>query len=221
MSLARCVVCGLPVLELKGEYANLDSFYIQDDGPPADTAGQWHALCLAKSSVARSWHDVRVNNFRDVRGYVLLARLPSWTLLEHSRTREVLAFGHDGRLLNLSLGGKSKARKVAGGAVYPVELPEYHLRLEQSSENAALIASIQEALSAKKEYPLPLLVDALSINDRIMHPVALERGRLLFERRLRRSWESDTVSVVIEYGVFVPDELEAFVGAKQGGSPSR
>jgi hypothetical protein len=214
--MSRCRGCGKPVLELKGQFANLDSFYLSDGGPPAETAGQWHSLCLAESSVAYAWSQVRVANFRDVRGYRLRDQLPAWTILESPRTRELIAFGHDGRLLSLSLGGKSKARRVDGGAVYPVEVPEYNVKLEITPPNEALIANIQEALSSTKEYPLVTLVAELGISDRIMHPVAIERGSLKFERSLRRHWGRHTVSVRVEHGVFIPSELDAHVAPKAG-----
>jgi hypothetical protein len=161
--------------------------------------------------VAEAWCDARLRNFRDVRGYRTVAELADWVVLEFPRTRDVLAFGQDGRLLGLTVGGNVKPRRVDGGGVYPIEVAEYNLELEHTPENEQIIGAMQAGLTANKEYPLPSLVDALRIADRMMHPVAIERGVFRLERKLQRDWDRHSVAARGEYGVFVPSELELFV----------
>ena len=49
MRLPTCVGCGSVVLELEGQFAKLDSFFLEDGGPPPESAGYWHISCLQGS----------------------------------------------------------------------------------------------------------------------------------------------------------------------------
>jgi hypothetical protein len=207
MRLASCVHCELPVLELRGQVAVLDSYYISDGEPPPTSAGWWHARCLADSEVAAAWYEARLRNHRDVRGLRPLGQLDHWTVVRHPRTGEVLAFGRRGELLSLPLGRKG-ARRVDGGAVYPVVDGEYHLELG----DAGLVETIQDGLTSNGTFPLTVLIDRLGVGDKVAHSEALERGVLRFDRKLRRDWTRWSVSMSVEYGLFVPAELEPFLG---------
>lgn len=44
-----CTVCHLPVLELDGQFKNLDSYYIESEDPAAGLAGECHSCCIASS----------------------------------------------------------------------------------------------------------------------------------------------------------------------------
>jgi hypothetical protein len=191
--------------------ALLDSYYISEGKPPAASAGWWHARCLADSPVALDWYEARLRNHRDVRGMTPLDELARWTILRHPRTGEVLAFGRGGELLSLPLERKG-ARRVEGGAVYPVVDDDYHLHLGDQ----AIVQPIKDSLTSTGTYPLPALIDRLGVGDKVAHPEALERGVLRFERKLQRDWTRWSVSVRIEYGLFVPVELEPFVGRPTG-----
>lgn len=69
MKLRRCVGCGLPVLELDGQFAMLDSYYLDGGGPLLESSGEWHAACLAASGLSEAWFEARYRNFVQVRGY--------------------------------------------------------------------------------------------------------------------------------------------------------
>jgi hypothetical protein len=207
MRLANCNDCELPVLELRGQVAVLDSYYISEGKPPATSAGWWHARCLADSAVASAWYEARLRNHCDVRGLRPLNQLDHWTIVRHPRTGEVLAFGRRGELIPLSLERKG-ARRVDGGAVYPIVDDEYHLGLGDE----ALVQSIKDGLLSDGTYALPVLIDQLGIGDKVTHPVALERGVVRFDRKLHRDWTRWSVSASVEYGLFIPVELEPFIG---------
>lgn len=205
MTLATCVSCGLPVLELEGQFAKLDSFYVANDVPLLATAGWWHLRCLADSPSAGDWYRARLRNFVEVRGYDVVAELATWTVARGNG--EVLGFGESGELVSLSLAGP--ARRVAGGAIYPVVERMFTLEVDDHE----LIAAIQRSLTSTGTYSLGELLAGLKVLDRVVHPVSLEGSALHFVADFQAHWSRSAITARAEYGVFVPEELEAYVTA--------
>jgi hypothetical protein len=208
MKLPRCTHCTLPVLELEGQFSKLDSLYIRDGAPPRETAGWWHARCLAESEVGPLWFEARLGNFRDVRGYQEVAVLPQWTIVREPNRGKLLAFGRHGELLSLSRGGRKHARAVAGGSIFPRVEETFHLELDDEQ----LVQQIKDGLVSNGSFPLPAVLDGLGIADRTVHAEALERGVFRFDKGLQEHWGRRFVSARAEYGVFVASELEPHVG---------
>jgi hypothetical protein len=206
MKLSRCTHCQLPVLELEGQFSKLDSLFVDNGQPPLETAGWWHAGCLARSDAAALWYEARLRNFRDVRRYQEVAATPGWTVLREPNRGKRLAFGRGGELLSLSRG--TKGAPAPGGAIYPVTDEVIHLELDDD----ALAPAIKDALVAAGAFPLPALLEGMGIADRTVHPEALEHGALRFDSGLQAHWKPRFVSARAEYGVFVPAELEPHVG---------
>lgn len=204
MRLPACVACKLPVLQLIGQFEKLDSYYLEDGGPPRETAGFWHTRCLIESPHGPPWYAARLRNHVEVRRFERIAEVGTWTVVRDSRSRAHLAFSHGGELLHLD-GARGKARKVEGGAVFPI-VNEYNLELDDPD----LIATIQHALVTNGTFPIPELITRMGIAERVHRPIALERAVFRFERSLRRHWQSNFVSAQAEYGRFVPHELEPY-----------
>jgi hypothetical protein len=206
MKLSKCKACRLAVLELEGQFENLDSFYV-NEGIPEDTAGLWHTRCLldADPSIAGAWYDARLRNFRDVRRYQVIAALDRWSVLQHARTKETVAVGRDGTMWRLAF--RDKPRKVDGGVVGPIVEGEYHLDLDEPG----VAAAAQRALAAGGAYPLSSLIEAMGLSDRMVHLEALQGGALHLETSLKRHWGAHSVSARMEYGVFVPDVLVPYL----------
>lgn len=204
MKLAACKRCGEPVLELEGQFSKLDSLYIKGEFPPPETAGWWHASCLAESKVALAWYEVRLRNFRDVRRYQLVADYPDWTVLRDPNRGKIVAFGRKGEILSLSR-DRRMARAVESGYIYPKFEEEYHLELEDS----ALVQTIQEGLLVTGAFSLKAVLGAMGIANRIVHSEAIANSAFHLDGLLQRNWDKNPVSARLRYGVFVPAELAA------------
>jgi hypothetical protein len=207
MKLPRCVHCKLAVLELEGQFSKLDSLFIQHGQPPPYTAGWWHARCLAASDVGSAWFDARMRNFRDVRHYQEVASYPHWTVLRDPNRSKVLAFGRHGELLSLSRGRRNEARTASGGWIFPTVDEVFHLELDDD-----VAQRVQDDLTSSGTFPVAALLAALGIGDRMVHPDALDRAVLRFDKGLQGHWGRGRVSASVEYGVYVPTELEPHVG---------
>lgn len=204
MRAATCVGCGRVVVHLDGQAEKLDSFYLEDDGPPPESAGIWHRRCLEESPHGEAWYQARVRNHVAVRGYAEIATTNAWTVVRHPRSGPV-AFARGGAALSLTFAG-GRPRRVAGGAVYRVA-HEYNLELDDRDA----IAVIRDALSADGEFPIPSLFELLDIADRVVHPEALENAVFRPGPSVPGEWYARAISARAEYGVFVPDELAPHV----------
>jgi hypothetical protein len=208
MKLAPCKHCGDPVLELEGQFSKLDSLYVKNDFPPPETAGWWHASCLADSEIALAWYEVRLRNFRDVRRYQLVADYPQWTVLRDPNRGKILALGRKGEILSLSRGSRKAGRPVEGGHVYPKVEEEYHLELDDSE----LVRKIQEGLLDAGAFPLSAVLEGMGISNRIVHLEAIENGAFHLDRALQDNWDNNFVSARLQYGVFIPAEIDTHIG---------
>lgn len=205
MRAATCVGCGRVVVQLEGQAEKLDSFYLEDDGPPPESAGYWHRRCLEESPYGEAWYQARLRNYVAVRRYVEVATSTDWTVVRHPRSAEPLAFARGGASLSLTFAG-GRPRRVAGGAVYRVA-DEYSLELDDRDA----IAVIRDALSADGEFPIPSLFQLLDIADRVVHSEALKNAVFRPGPSVPGEWHARAISARAEYGVFVPDELAPHV----------
>jgi len=200
-----CTGCGLPVLELEGQFELVQPYELQHDELPLDQAGCWHTACLLRSRFGPAWAAVRLRTYRDLRKYDTLAELDAWTVLHHTQGDRI-ALGRTGELLRLaSLGSRRRARKVLAGRVFACVDEGYNLELEDGS----VIVGIREGFAAAGSYPLLGVCEALGILNKVHHPVALERGIV---SAVRQTESRHFITMRLEYGVFVPDELLPYTG---------
>lgn len=210
MRIPDCVGCGRAVIQLPGQFALLDSFYLTGEGdPPRESAGNWHIHCLAQTDWGAAWQQLKLNNFVNVRSYRRIAHPGEWTVLQHPRTKEPLALSRSGELLSLLFGKGSKV-SARNGFIYEVEKDEYHLELADPE----IIKTIQGSLTSRGIFSIPDLFELLDIATRVMHSEALEKGLIHHNAQLQHYWTSTSVSARWSYGVFVPVELGPYVTRK-------
>lgn len=187
MKHADCTGCSLPVLELEGQFELLDGAY-------------WHTACLIASPQGPIAAARRLENFIGSRNYIVERELPNWTVVVHARGDKV-AFGTTGEMLSLSrLGSKKKSRKADGGRVFPKVDEGYNLDLKEPGP----IDAVRAGFASEGAFPLLELFELLGVGDRIHHREALVRAII---SSIRETVSRHFITMKIEYGVFVPDEL--------------
>lgn len=200
MRLPTCVACGLPVLELRGQYTLLDSYLIQGGVPPAATAGTYHSSCLAASAVGPAWGAALVKSFVGTRGFERLAHDDEWTVVRNPRTRDTVALGSNG--VTLALGFTGDRREVPGGVSFAVSEREYALEWD-----APLVDGIQRDLRAKQRVAVLEVADQLGIRDRLSYPELLVDAAFRLDPALEPDWRPGFVWAPVDYRVFVPAAL--------------
>jgi uncharacterized protein YjbI with pentapeptide repeats len=209
----RCQLCSLTVLQLKGQCEVVDPLYARGSHIPSDLVGWWHSGCLATHEAGRVWFEARLKTFRTIRGYVLVAELDGWTVLQSPRSNERIALGHGGQKYDLHNTELATSIAVDGGRLIPVQVREFNLHLDATPANAALIAAIQLSLDSVGSHPLADIVSRLGISDRLLHPQAIADGAFRRERRLRPHWSRCAVAARIDHGLFVPSMLAHYAGS--------
>ena len=187
MKHSDCTGCGLPVLELEGQFERVDAAY-------------WHTRCLVQSPLGADVYATRLHDLVDVRHYAIERELESWTVVVHARGDKV-ALGKAGERLSLSnLGSKKKSRKAEHGRVFPKIDEGYNLDLK----DASVIDTVRAGFASEGAFPLLSLFELLGLAERVHHPAALERAVI---SSIRETTSRHFITMKIEYGVFVPDEL--------------
>lgn len=206
MRLPGCKGCGLPVIELEGQFEKLDSLYLEDDGALRASAGYWHTRCLMESTSGAGWFDARRRSYVEVRRYSEIATTPSWSVVRSPRSEETVALSHLGESMSLVF-ASVRARPVEGGIIHTVVESPFNCELVEEEA----IKTIQESLVSTGEFSICAFIDRLGIAGRISHPEALAGALFRYERSMRGEWTTTSVAARAEYGVFVPAEIAPFV----------
>jgi hypothetical protein len=61
-------------------------------------------------------------------------------------------------------------------------------------------------------YPLPAVLNAIEIADRVAHAEAIEHGAFYLDKTLQHDWDTRLISARLEHDVFVPTELVPHIG---------
>jgi hypothetical protein len=208
MRLPECIGCSMPLLELCGQFEMLSPYYVNGGVPSVETIGEWHTKCLSESLHGEEWFLARRNNYVSVRGYREVANAGDWFVIRSSHRQETIALSRTGASLSLEF-PRQRPLQIAGGVVYRVK-EIYNLELSDRGD----VSSIQGALIDNGVYPLVDLITLLGIEDRMVNIEALRDGVLRYDRSLKRSWGAFAIAVQMEYGVFVPAEINAYVTTK-------
>lgn len=195
-----CTICQRPVLELDGQFENLEPYYAESEHPAADLAGECHSWCVASNAYGRVWHEWRVRNYTTIRGYRIAGVEDGWTVLLHRRHAELLAFHTSG----FSVGAErskqpGREKKITGGVLLAVD-EEFNLALNDSQ----LIDDLKVHLKKDRRYSLMAVLSALGIADRIQWPQALDDGFFVFDAKLQREWTDMALSMRAQYFKFLP-----------------
>jgi hypothetical protein len=209
MSLATCVGCGLPVLELRGQFTLLDSYLIEGGHPPEADVGHWHISCLQAAGVGARWAQVLVQNYTSVRGYRVLGETAAGCVIENPRTGEVLAIDQHGTGSSLMFQA-APHRLVPGGGAYQLREVEYGLDVG----NVTWSQEIQTALRAQGSYSILDLARGLGIEAKLSHPELLADAAFRYDEELEEEWGPMFVLAPVEYQVFVPGEWFPYVRIK-------
>lgn len=201
-----CTICQLPVLELDGQFENLEPYYAESGHPAADLAGECHSYCVAGSAYGRVWYEWRVRNYTTTRGYRVAAEQDGWTVLLHKRHPEFLAFHASG----ISIGAERPAQRgrekiVDGGIVVAID-EEFNF----ASDDPEVTSELKSHLKKEHRYSILAMLSVLGVADRIQWPQALDNAFFVLDAKLQREWTHTALAMRAQYGKFLPTPVVPF-----------
>lgn len=201
-----CTICQLPVLELDGQFENLEPYYAEADDPAAELAGECHSSCISTHEFGHIWHEWRLRNYSTVRGYRVVAEQDGWSVLVHARHAGFLAFHTSGFSVVSEPRTKSGNETIVNdGLLVPID-DEFNLRLD----NREIIDELKSGLIRDQKYPIPKVLSMLGIADRIKWPQALGGAVFVLDSKLQREWTSTTLAMRAHYQQFIPAPIVQF-----------
>ena len=201
-----CTLCQLPVLELDGQFENLEPYYVEPNHPAAELAGECHSSCIASSEYGSTWHAWRVHNYSTGRGYRVVAEQDGWTVLVHARHPELLAFHIDGSSVGGERASKNGDGKAVDGGVLVSVDEEFTLRCD----DVALVDELKVQLKRDGRYPIARMLDALGISDRVRWPQALDGATFVLDKKLQGEWTRNAIGMSARYAKYLPDPVVPF-----------
>ncbi len=212
MTLKKCFICKRPVLELKGQFHKLDTYFLneQDDIAYEQGAFGWcHTSCLSKSSWGSFWSERRISHMTSIMGYLKLLNSTDLTVLFDPRRNKYIVLRSDGVAFYIELPLLKYKKDCPTGIMLPV-FEEMNLELDEPE----LAHKICDTLAKTKSFPLQDLVNALDLNDTLLYPDAIIDGVLLFNKALKENWGDNWTSGNASYSEFIPQEvLDAVLSA--------
>lgn len=201
-----CSICQLPVLELDGQFENLEPYYAETDHPAAELVGECHSSCISTHEFGHIWYEWRVRNYSTGRGYRVATEQDDWSVLVHPRHAGFLAFHTSGFSVISEPRAKSGDTIAAadGGLLIPIN-EEFNLRLD----NSEIVDDLKSTLMRDKEYPIPKLLSMLGA-DRIKWPQALNGAVFVLDKKLQHEWTSTALAMRARYRQFLPAPIVPF-----------
>lgn len=205
MHLQHCFLCALPVLELKGQFAKLDSWHLLpgDDAFLKKAFGWCHTFCLARSAWDTYWFQRRRNHFLNHAGYASVASAEGAEMFRHRNTGQRLLLCRNGVTHVPTTRDLTQGKRVDGGTILPVA-HELNITLDRAPV-------LRKCLLAHGRIALGDLVDSFGITDRQFSPLALADGELWVSDRQRRERIGNWVQAEVRYGLFLSDDLMALL----------
>jgi hypothetical protein len=194
-----CSVCQLPVVELDGQFENLQAYDAETGHPAAALAGECHSRCLVASAHGHAWSGWRLGSYAR-RGYRRQAEQDGWTVLVHQRQPALVAVHETG----CSVAAERRAARAAETVVESGILVAVDEPFSLSLDNALLMADLKSRLRGEGRYPILDLLHALGVIDRMHWPQALANAAFVFDPALLEDWRSTAVAMQARYAKLVP-----------------
>lgn len=202
-----CSICKLPVLEIDGQFENLEPYYAEPEHEAAELVGECHSSCISAHEHGRTWYEWRARSYSTGRGYRLVAEQDGWSVLLHTRHPGLLAFHISGfSVASAPPSRTGHGTAIDGGVLVPVVDQEFNIRLD----DVDIVAIVQSGLKQQGRYSIQSMLSLLGIADRIKWPQALTNAAFVLDKKLQRDWGSTDLAMRASYHKFLPTLVVPF-----------
>jgi hypothetical protein len=204
VGLAPCCFCKQPVLQLEGQFAELNETMLRPDDFPlrrAGAVGIAHTGCLRRTGYGYPWSLRLLEHTQKTRGFEHTGGLRNAQALWDPDTCKSHLFWEDGLTLCIDLKEVTAYGLIGpGGLRWNNRLPRVDLLELDLSETLSLAQKLRQALADFGSYSLWELVEDLGIADRMLYPKeTLKDGVVQLE-----SEEANIFRLVVDYMILIP-----------------
>jgi hypothetical protein len=204
LGLAQCCFCKQPVLQLEGQFAELNETMLRPDDFPlrkAGAVGIAHTSCLRRTGLGYPWSLRLFEHTQKTRGFKQTGGLRNAQALWDPDTGKSHLLWEDGLTLCVGMEEATAYGIVGpGGGKWNKLLPRLDLLELDLAEEPSLAHKLRQALSDFGSYSLWELVKDLGIADRMLYPKeTLKDGVIQLE-----SEQANIFRLVVDYLILIP-----------------
>jgi hypothetical protein len=195
MNLDQCIFCKGPVLEIRGQFEKLDTYFLtkEDELFLHKIYGSCHSSCMQESKWGGAWYKKRLEYARNM-GFRVVAMGGNYCLLDRGQAWEV--YYADGTKASL---GKEELHQASG--IMQMK-QQYNLELDDT----LIVVAIRATLEAEGSYTLWKLIEHLKIEDRMLRPEQLQNAIALNQTPLAPAI-GNWLGLKLVYNYQLPQEL--------------
>lgn len=168
MNLNQCIFCKRPVLEIRGQFEKLDTYYLnkEDELFQNKIYGSCYSAAMKASKWGAAWYKKRLEHAKSM-GFRVIKIASNHCVVDRGQAWE--SYYTDGRKLSL---GKDELHQASG-------LMQIKQNYNVELEDTAFVTKVRAALESEGSYPLWNLIEHLGVADQILYPELLKNGRML------------------------------------------
>ena len=168
MNLNQCIFSKQPLLEIRGQFEKLDTYYLkkEDELFQEKIYGSCYSKAMRASKWGAAWYKKRLDYTREM-GFRVVKIAGRYCVVDRGQAWEV--YYADGRKASL---GKDELHQASG--ILKVK-QNYNLELE----DIAFVKRVRVILEKKGSYPLWDLIEQLGVANQMLQPEHLKDGLIL------------------------------------------
>ncbi len=222
MMMEHCFISGKLIIDLVGEVENFRPYLLSStSGNPLDAKiiaqkafGNCYAKHLATSAWATFWYEKSKDHFIKNLRLSLLGDVDGNFLYMNPRTMTITWLLPTGISVEFSsletiLKGKSK-----NGLRYIQRKSEMNM----DGLDNALAVEIQTGLKQAGEFSMHEIAQRLDVLDCFLMPELLHDAKLVFNKKLKRYWDDESISADCVYWIVIPENVVEMLVAGMVGN---
>ncbi|MES2793703.1 MAG: hypothetical protein V4719_29080 [Planctomycetota bacterium] len=210
-----CIFCSLPVLGLAGQDQMLDTFDLvdTDEAFQAEAWGECHSACLLSTKWGQQWAKLRLRSETRRGRSPLIYRDAEFCAFRNEVMKYTNVVCANGEYVTILDSDLDRIQPTAGGWLIPMT--------EKVSWNLVkmvdAVRDLKQELKRSRVASLWTFLTALGLRDAVLHPVALQSGRLKLVPELEQYWSDSWITVRISHFRFVRESILSKVFGRPHG----
>jgi hypothetical protein len=222
MTMEYCFISGKLIVDLIGEADNFPAYLLSSaSGNPLDAKaftekafGNCYAKHLAESNWGAFWYSRTKDHFIKNLGLSLLGDIEGNILFLNPRTKTITWLQPLGISVEFPSLETIFKGKLKDGLRYIQRKSEMNI----DGLDNALALEIQTGLKQAGEFSMHEIAQRLDVLDCFLRPELLHDAKLVFNKKLKRYWDDESISAECVYWIVMPEKVVEILAAKMANT---